>query len=394
MKIAFFSDNFYPELSGISDSIILTGTKLAERGHTVVFFAPKYSNKNYRRSNVSREEPHLGKNIKIRRIFSLPFPAPTLQGRLAIPNILRGILMRKFDIIHTQSFFGTGLDALIASDISGVPLVGTNHTLIEPFAEYSPIAKKTTKNILVRYMKWYYNKCIFVTTPSEFLKNDMSQKGVTTPMESVSNPIADEFFSSRDFKEALKQKLGLSKFTILYAGRISPEKNIQVLLDAFIPFAKENSNVNLSILGDGSLKKELEKKAAESGVSRQIKFEGSFFGKNKQTLYDHFHASDCFVMPSTSETQSMGVLQAMAAKVPVIVANSGPLPKLVLDKKGLLFEPNNAVDLTTRFNELYKNSNLGIELSQNASVLARELSADKIATQWEKIYNRIISDHS
>ena len=74
MKIAFFSDNFYPELSGISDSIVTLGRELGRRGHVIKFFAPYYSKKNYQKINKPMEEISLGPNVSVERFFSLPYP--------------------------------------------------------------------------------------------------------------------------------------------------------------------------------------------------------------------------------------------------------------------------------------------------------------------------------
>ena len=145
MKIAIFSDNFYPEISGISDSVILLGQKLQDMGHEVHYFAPKYSKKNYQMANVENKELELGKNIKIHRLWSLPFfESPTNQARFVIPLGLLAWKFRreKFDLIHTQSPFGLGIEALLMSRFLGIPLLGTNHTPIEEFTCYIPIFGK------------------------------------------------------------------------------------------------------------------------------------------------------------------------------------------------------------------------------------------------------------
>ncbi|MEK7193549.1 MAG: hypothetical protein AAB652_02050, partial [Patescibacteria group bacterium] len=77
MKIAVFSDNFYPELSGIADSIITTGEELAKRGHAVHFFAPRYSMANYATVNRIPKEIDPGKGAGVTRFASFPFPTGT-----------------------------------------------------------------------------------------------------------------------------------------------------------------------------------------------------------------------------------------------------------------------------------------------------------------------------
>ncbi|MBI4779014.1 hypothetical protein HY797_01000 [Candidatus Falkowbacteria bacterium] len=74
MKIAIFSDNFYPELSGIADSIILLACELAKLNHEINFYVPRYCPGNFQAVNLANQELKLGKNIKIKRLFSLPTP--------------------------------------------------------------------------------------------------------------------------------------------------------------------------------------------------------------------------------------------------------------------------------------------------------------------------------
>ena len=117
MRIALFSDNFYPELSGISDSLVALATELARRDHKIHFYVPNYSEKNHALSKVSQKEIDLGPNVAVTRFSSLHFGAGSGQGRLVIPYGLRALAVRKFnpDVIHTQTFFGCGMEALVAS---------------------------------------------------------------------------------------------------------------------------------------------------------------------------------------------------------------------------------------------------------------------------------------
>ena len=107
MRIAIFSDNFYPELSGISDSVLALARTLARRGHFIRFYVPYYSEKNYAAINVPFRELDLGPNVSVHRLFSIPFAMGTEQGRAVIPS---GINIRdaaRFapDVLHTQMYF-------------------------------------------------------------------------------------------------------------------------------------------------------------------------------------------------------------------------------------------------------------------------------------------------
>ena len=81
MRIAFFTDSFYPELGGIQDSILLTARALGERGHTVVLYAPSASPRDFRLAGLPVKEVDLGERVQVRRLFSVPVPSSTGQSR-------------------------------------------------------------------------------------------------------------------------------------------------------------------------------------------------------------------------------------------------------------------------------------------------------------------------
>jgi 1,2-diacylglycerol 3-alpha-glucosyltransferase len=391
MKIAFFADNFYPELSGVSDSISFTIRELAKQGHQVEIFVPRHPRRNYKIGNVPYKEIDLGPNVKINRLPSLPIPMPTLQGRVVFPNFFRSFFIKtKFDIVHTHSFWGPGIDAKTLAKRQKIPLIGTNHTIIESF---SPIDNKFVKSSLKKYVIGFFNKCAFVTAPSPYLLQNMIMSGLKSLGQAVPNPIEDIFFSHSESREVVRTKLGLKGFTILYTGRISSDKNIGTLIKAFIEFCKNKEDANLIIIGQGSERKALEKLASESPVSKQIKFLGPYLGEERKILFDYFHASDIFAIPSTSENQSMCVLQAMANGLPTLAANSQGLPELVNKERGLLFEPYDSDTLCKEIEQLFSSKTLRDDFSKNARIFAETLRASRVAAEWEKVYTSTIKKY-
>ena len=391
MRIAFFSDNYYPELSGIADTIMLTGAELARRGHEIDYFVPSYSRKNYAIAGAEHPELDMPHNVRVHRLWSFAYKSPTMQGRAALPNAMRAAFSRKkFDVLHSHSFFGPGFEALWRSKFHGIPLVGTNNTLIESFVQYSPVKSQWAKDLIPKYVVWYFNRCDLAIAPSQFLIDDMRAKGLRVPAKAVSNPIDGPFFESGEDKSALKKKLGLLQFTVLYAGRIASEKNVDVLLEAFIAFAENVPDASLVIAGEGSLRAKLEERAKASRVGSRIQFTGLLMGARKHLLFEHFYAADVFVMPSTSETQSMVTLQAMAGGLPVIVAEAGALPELASTDRGLIFKPGDSRALRLHLEALYSNPDLRYKIGKQAIDYARARTTKNIANEWEQIYNELI----
>ena len=394
MKIAVFSDNFYPELGGVADTVLIMGVELAKRGHQIEYFVPAYNKKDYIISGVQEKEIYLHPNIKIHRNWSIPYPTATMQGKLFLPRIWRGFFDHtKFDAVHSHSFFGPGLDALFFSRIRSIPLIGTNHTLIEAFLLRGLLKAEWLEVIINCYIVWYYNHCSLVSTPSSFLLDKMIKRGLKLEALPITNPVEPCFFKARVEKSFLKNELGLSDFTILYVGRLSEEKNPEVLIRSYVDFVKKYPNTDLIFVGHGSLRQKLEKFAKESGASKKIKFAGPFTGENKKKLYDYFHASDVFVTPSLFETQSMSTIQAMASGLPVIASSVGPLLELVSPDRGFLFNPGDSNILSQKIEELYLQPELRKRLGLNAKNFAMKFSVEKVADEWERIYSDVINKY-
>src|ERR1700721_2544838 len=123
-----FTDYFFPELGGIQDSVATISRSLAARGHQVDIHAPRYGARDYRQIGVEVGERDLGANVRIRRrASSLRLPSCPRQSRAALlspftPAVLAGQACP--DIIHTHSFFGIGLEALLCGAWLKIPVIG------------------------------------------------------------------------------------------------------------------------------------------------------------------------------------------------------------------------------------------------------------------------------
>ncbi|MBI4095107.1 MAG: glycosyltransferase [Candidatus Liptonbacteria bacterium] len=393
MRIAIFSDSFYPEIGGIQDSIIALGTQLAGRGHALFYYVPRHPKRHYTIAKLPYGEISLGPNIHIRRFFAVPYPGPTRQASAVIPTGLRWIAMQKekFDVIHTQTFFGVGLEALAAAKFLRVPIVGTNHWAISEFKHYSPIARELFSRWSVRYASWYYNHCSYVTGPSRSVIGEMIKNGLTRPHGVVSNPIDTATFRpvTPKKKGELKKKLGLSRATIVYAGRLAQEKKIDVILRAIPLIKKKIPAITLAIAGHGSALPELRQMITRTNIEREVKFFGTL---SKPLLAELYQASEVFVIMSTSETQSMVLLQAMACGLPAIAADWRALPEYVNENNGFLVPPGNERLLAERFTHLMGNPALRESLGKGAHASVQNFSPEKIAARWETIYDNAIKN--
>ncbi len=392
IKIANFSDNFYPEMSGISDSIIITAKELAKLGHEIIFFVPKYSQKNYALSHLAPEEITLDKNIKIYRFFSLPYPGPTSQSRLVVPSFWRWLKAKKFnpDIVHTHLFFGAGIEALLTARLLKKPLIGTSHTPISEFIENNLFNFKFLRRFGRCYTAWYYNRCKFVSAPSQSIITEMAKNGFHAPGQVISNPIPLNIYNSQNSqaRDELKKKFGLSENAIVYTGRLAPEKHIDIILRAVALIKEKIPNISLAVTGHGSAAQFLEKLAADLKIADNVKFLGYIKTFDMPSLY---HASEIFVVASTAETQCMSMLNAMASGLPAVGVNARALPEYINADNGRLVQPGDYTAMAKEILYLFEHPEERKTLGQNAARYVQKFSAPAVAKEWEQIYRKTIS---
>jgi 1,2-diacylglycerol 3-alpha-glucosyltransferase len=391
MRIAFFSDNFYPEVSGIADSIVILGQQLQKRGHEVVYVAPRYSKPDYQKAGRSIESEEDDDLFQVFRLSSLPLPSsPTGQSRIALPlgSSRRFLENFKPDIIHTQSLFGTGFEALRIAKKLQVPLIGTNHTFID---EFVPIKSKLLLYLVHRYSSWYYNHCQFVSTPARGLLEDMKEQGLKTPAEVIVNPLSLEMFSpaSESEKNDLKEKYRLDGPTVFYCGRLAPEKHVDTIIRALSKVKEKHAAVNLVIAGHGSSEKSLRELTRDLSLEDNLHFMG-FVEPTK--LAELYKCSDIFAIMGTAENQPLTLAQAFASGLPAVGANARGLNEYITSDVGFSMNYNDADTLASKINFLLENEKTRKKMGENAQEKIREFKASKIAQKWESVYSQYAKD--
>lgn len=388
MRIAVFTDHFFPELGGIQDSVMLTTRSLARRGHEIELFAPRHPAADFARSGHQVGEPDLGSGVTIHRRLSLPFASSTQQSRAAVPlpSSLLALSGRRPDVIHSHSFFGLGIEALVAGRMLGVPVIGTNHTNVPGFAPYIPVPVERAMDWVV----WYYNRCEAITAPSRSVFEGLGLARMKQRPHIVSNPIDLSVFQpgQPDIRAATRRRYGLSGPVILYAGRLGPEKNIETVLraQALLPTPPQ-----LALAGHGAHEPVLRRLAAELGVADRVVFLGTLLPAELALV---FGAADLFAMMSTSETQSMASLQAMACGLPVLAPDRGALAEFVSPSTGRLVAPDDAAALATAISGLLGDPAGRVRMGEAAHRLAQRHSVEAVSDAWENLYQSLLPSGS
>ncbi len=381
MRILFYTYFFYPELSGISGTIRKMSQELAARGHEICIIAPDYSKKEFKQISEEKKEIDLGSNITIVRLASMKIPFMNNMRMIVSPSrTFMEVIGFNPDIIHTHT--PVALELLYTAKILHKPIIGTNHTAIGDHTSNSSWLIK----IIRKYYVWFYNQMDFVSTPSQFLLDDMKKDGFRMKAEVISNPVVLSRWQVSESKEELKRKFDLSQNVIIFSGRLASEKNIEPIIKAIPIIQKEIPDINLAIVGYGPEEKKLKSLVHELGLEGKVKFFGFVNDDDYPKL---FKASDLYVIMSISETQGMGMIAAMASGLPVIAANEKALPEYV-EKNGFLVDASNEHELALHAIEILKNKERKESFSQQSLELVKQIDIKKVIDIWEKIYLDLI----
>ena len=390
MKFLLASEAYWPLIDGGAVAEHLLCTELAKRGYIVHIIAPSNGYKDFKESN---------NGTTIHRLSSYPVPFAKNDHRLAI-NPKRKIykIMDDFqpDIVHIHNPFPIGKNVLNYCLKHHIPTVATNHWLPENILTFNKKLRFLNSFKFLVTMNWkfiskFHNKCSFVTSPTQTAVQLMIDNGLTAKTKPVSNGIDLNKFNPSNDPQPLKTRLKLpNKTTLLYAGRLSGEKHVDVFLRS-VPLIRENHDVHIIIGGNGREKENLQLLAEELGISEHVTFPGFLEDAEFPLLY---RCADLFIMPSICELQSITTLEALASGLPAIAANKYALPELVKDNEnGYLFEPMNIDDLAYKATMVLSSKEMMTGMGQESLKIIQEHSIDNTVSNYQSIYESLLNSH-
>ncbi|MCS7279562.1 MAG: glycosyltransferase [Thermodesulfobacteriaceae bacterium] len=254
--------------------------------------------------------------------FSVPFYDELKMGVPNLIELIEFLEKEEFTGIHLATPGPLGLAGFLAGKILGFPLTFTIHTDLPSYIKIYTLdgeLETFTWKILI-YLATAVNHCF---VPSEFYRKLLIEKGgLPNKISTFPRGIDRNKFSPKYRKDDFwSNKLGIKENSevILYVGRISKEKN----LDLLFQIASYFPDRTFVLVGDGPYRKTLEERKVP-----HIYFTGYLQGEELSQAYA---SSDIFLFPSETETYGLVVLEAMASGLPVIVSSQGASHEHVRD---------------------------------------------------------------
>lgn len=329
MNIGLFTDTYFPQVSGVATSIKTLKNELERRGNKVYIF--------------TTTDPHVEKDTYERNVFrfsSIPFISFS-DRRIAFRGLFRAYEIAKelnLDIVHTQTEFSMGVIGKFVAKNLNIPCVHTYHTMYEDYLHYVANGKLLKPVHVKEATLAFCHNLSGVVAPSNRVLDTLTNYGVKSTMRIIPTGINVDKFTTKG-KDDIRKKYGISNDQplMLSLSRLSFEKNISGLIALFPSILKQLPNTVLMIVGDGPSKDDLERQVKVSNLEQNVIFTGEI---NNELVNSYYQAADVFASTSSSESQGLTYIEAMASGLPVVVGAT-PYTNELLNRESLGATYNN-----------------------------------------------------
>jgi len=314
------------------------------------------------------------------RLHGLEVEVIECRGKLdfkTMTAIRKLISKRRFNILHTHGYKADiyGYGAARGTDVG---LVATAHNW--PGKSLSLRLYALADRIILR---WFDHVCVVSSHVEAALRRfKVAHEKITV----VDNGIDVGRFS--EGRPVLREELGLGNNRLVgFVGRLAQEKGLEHLLHAAAGILSVSPETKFILVGEGPRRSKLEKLIRHLGIEKDVIFLG-----RRSDLADIYVSFDVLVLPSLREGRPLTVVEAMAAKRPVVATRVGAILKIVRDQQtGLVVEAGDTTGLQSAISLLLDRPDLRRTFGQRGHEVVRTLfSSDTMAETYLGIYRCIV----
>ncbi|MFT4051006.1 MAG: glycosyltransferase [Microbacterium sp.] len=341
LTIVIAADTFAPDVNGAARFAERLAAGLAGRGHTVHIVTPSVRHRDHGVFTETIE----GHRLTVHRLPAWRW-YPHDWVRFVLPWMTKRYARRVLDavqpdVVHSQSHILIGRGMTRIAYQRGIPVIATNHVMAENLIDFTTLPPGLSEYAIK--LAWDDAKRTFgmsraVTTPTrraaEFLERTIDIRDVIA----ISCGI-----DKRNYTPDLAPRVHRR---VLFVGRLTTEKHIEVTLAAVARLVPELPEITFDVVGGGDQRRNLEQTAQRLGIDDRVTFHGRL---SEEDLRSSYGKADVFAIASIAELQSIATMEAMASGLPIVAADAVALPHLVQDGvNGYLFEPGNVEELADK----------------------------------------------
>jgi glycosyltransferase involved in cell wall biosynthesis/predicted metal-dependent phosphoesterase TrpH len=320
-------------------------------------------------------DPGVDRRLPAVADIDVPFYPGLSIGVPSLPAAVQSLTEGSFDAVHVSSPGPAGIAGALIARAVGLPLIGSYHTELTAYAAIRARNRDIATAVGLG-VSAFYRACDVVLSPSPAADEALAAAGV--PRERVmrwDRGVDTQRFSVARRSSAAEGSPAQDRpLTVLYAGRITREKGIDLLADAFSMAHERCPRLRLVLAGDGPEREQLAQRLGERAT-----FLGWLEGGELPAAYG---SADMFVFPSATDTFGQVVLEAQASGVPVVAVDAGG-PRCLIEHRvsGMLCPPDPGAISETL-----------VELARSPLLRGRIASAGLAAARgrtWERALERL-----
>jgi len=382
LKIAIFTEVYYPFLSGVITHIETLKNALESQGHNVLIIT----------TDPAAEKHYLKDGVlycpakTLKKIYGYGFTSPISRKRLKF--------IEEFapDVCHIHTEFTIGLFGLHVAKKLKLPIVYTLHTMYDDYVFY--IAPKPFERIAIPASHVYFRKIAEqadeIIGPSTKVVEYLRRCKVFRPVNIVPNTVDLTQFLPENIDpikvHQVKTKLGITDgdTALCFVGRLGKEKSLDALITFFANAFKSDAKKKLFIIGDGPEGDMLKQQVEKEKINNVF-----FLGRIEHNdLPAYYAAFNLYATASLSEINSISMLEAFASGLYVLHRKDPLNPNQVIDgENGKLFDNNTefkeAVERYTALPDVGK-----AVLRQNVSASANRYGSTEFVKSILHVYNK------
>jgi 1,2-diacylglycerol 3-alpha-glucosyltransferase len=383
LHISHFTNTYLPVINGVVRSVSTFRKALTDLGHNVFVFAQQ-------QNGYQDDEPFIFRYPSLQLPISVDLPAVIPLS----PFIDRLMPSLKSEVIHTHHPILLGQAAASKAEELDLPLVFTFHTRYREYSHYIPFPQDAVQDFLKgaihNWLKDFMRRCQHIVIPSESMRNILiDEYGLVGPYTVIPTGIDLAPYQSADGRMIRQRHRWESDWVMISIGRLAKEKNWDLLLQATAFSLKEHSNLRLVLLGDGPDRQNLENMAAELGIKDRVTFVGKV-PFNEIPAY--LKAADFFGFASTTETQGLVTLEALAANLPVVAVDASGTRDIIQHKKQGLLVDENPQALARGIHHILEDDTRFQEFQKAAQARAEKFATHTLARNLIEVYERAMLD--
>jgi glycosyltransferase involved in cell wall biosynthesis len=419
MRIGLFTDTYRPSINGIVYVVDITRQHLEAMGHEVFIFCPAEG------VRLDREEFDDDHIIRFRSMKGVFFDDYNLS--LFFPAVeLRRIKELELDVIQFFTPSQVGLMGVYAAQKTGAVLVAQHSTDLSQYIKHYPavvpgllmialslpltfrfhgqdvrelmrlykprrVVADWGQDIVERLIAMIYSRCDAVIALSKKSQNQLDSwreeywydvTTVPTGINALRKPS-----ESQIAKFKAMHGIATTDEVVLYAGRLSAEKNLDILIPMIKKVLKKRPNARLLYVGDFDYRETLEQLAADSGVGDRITFTGALPREDLGVAY----ASACvFAFPSLTDTQGLVLHEAAHAGLPFVLIDRD-VSEVVHDGVNGFVARNNPTSFADCVVKLLEDETQRLRFSEASKQLARTYGEYSQTKKLEQIYQQALA---